>query len=130
MQNKVEFSAHFTTLYDSLPPQEQDLIDEFIYHFRSHGLKTFEGKKGPTDNVPTGDKDRAAKVAYAKKQKLWHAHVGHPKWNTCRNPLGGYKTSDYVVHFQKFNETFIALVDYDSHRNMQPPARDRLFKRI
>lgn len=130
MQNKVEFSTFFTDLYDNLTTQEQDLIEDFIFHFRHHGLKTFEGKKSPTDNVPLGDKDRAAKVAYAKKQKLWHAHVGHPKWNACKNPLGGYKTSDYVVHFQKFSDTYIALVDYDSHNNMRPPSRERLFKRI
>ena len=128
MPHKVEFTEHFTDVFEKLSDEEQSLIEEFVFHFEEHGLKTFHGKKGPTDNVPPGDPDRAKKIAYAKKQRLWHVHIGHPKWNHSRNPTAGYKTSNYVVHFQKFNETYIALVDYSSHNPMLQPPRHRLFK--
>lgn len=129
MPHKVEFTGYFTNLYDNLSIQEQDLIDEFVFHFREHGLKNFQGKKVPTDNVPHSDPNRAVKVAYAMKQKLWHVHIGYPQWNKCKNPFAAYKTSNYVVHFQKFNDTFIALVDYNSHDPMQQPKKENLFKR-
>lgn len=129
MPNQVEFSKHFTELFLSLSEEEQTLIENFIFHFETHGLRTFEGKKGPTDNVPHSDPNRAVKIAFAKRYRLWHAHIGHPQWNPCRNPAGGYKTSDYVVHFQKFNDSYIALVDYNSHNPMMMPTKTSLFRR-
>jgi hypothetical protein len=115
-------------LYDALSEDEKTLIDDFVFHFSDQGLKTFIGKKGPSDNVPFTDLDRAAKIAYAKKHQLWHVHVGYPKWNACRNPAGGYKTSNYVLHFQKFNDRHIALVDYGPHNPMGLPQKNHLFR--
>ncbi|MDV3443756.1 hypothetical protein R0G64_30515, partial [Pseudomonas otitidis] len=43
--------------------------------------------------------------------------------------LGTHHTSDFVVHFQKFSESYIALVDYGSHNPMRMPGRESLFKR-
>ncbi|HDS1765334.1 hypothetical protein NPS42_03780 [Pseudomonas putida] len=128
-QNTVEFSQHFIELFSKLSESEQDLISAFVFHFKEHGLKTFQGKKGPTDNVPHADLNRRVKIEFAKKHRLWHAHIGHPQWNPCRNPLGGYKTSEYVVHFQKFSDSFIALVDYNKHNPMLQPRREHLFRR-
>lgn len=129
MPNQVEVSVYFTNLFDLLPLDEKKLIGAFVSHFRANGLQGFKGKIGPTDNVPHSDPDRAKKIWFANHNKLWHVHIGHPKWNSCKNPAGGYLTSDYVVHFQKLSATSIALVDYNSHNPMQQPKRDSLFKR-
>ncbi|CAI8967286.1 hypothetical protein [Pseudomonas chlororaphis] len=128
-QHTVEHSQHFIELFATLSSAEQDLIEEFIFHFTANGLRTFQGKKGPTDNVPHTDLNRRAKIDFAKKHKLWHVHIGYTQWHPCRNPLGGYKTSEYVVHFQKFSEFSIALVDYNKHNPMLQPRREHLFKR-
>ena len=129
MPNKVEFSEHFIEIFDALSDPEQSLVMDFVFYFEAKGLKTFEGKKGPTDNVPHSDPNRAAKIAFAKRHKLWHVHIGHPFWNKSRNALASYKTSNYVVHFQKFDDTYIALVDYDSHNPMSMPQKTYLFRR-
>jgi hypothetical protein len=129
MPNKVEFSGHFLTVFSTLSDEEQELIKQFVYYFEDHGLKTFKGKKGPTDNVPTNDPKRAEKIAYAKRFHLWHVHIGYPRWNENRNILVPYKTSNYVVHFQKFSESYIALVDYNSHNPMGMPPKTSLFRR-
>ncbi|WP_236213975.1 hypothetical protein [Metapseudomonas otitidis] len=129
MPNQVEFSEHFTELYDDLSEAEQELIDDFVFHFREHGLAGFKGKRGPTDNVPHIDPDRINKIWWANRHKLWHVHIGYPAWRPSRNPLGTYHTSDFVVHFQKFSESYIALVDYGSHNPMRMPGRESLFKR-
>jgi len=128
-QYTVEYSPHFISIFDSLSIAEKELIEEFIFHFTEHGLKSFQGKKSPTDNVPHADLNRKAKIDFAKRHRLWHVHIGYTHWNTCRNPLGGYKTSEYVVHFQKFSEHLIALVDYNRHNPMLQPRRENLFKR-
>lgn len=129
MPNQVEFSEHFTGLFITLSKEEQDLIEEFVFHFETHGLHTFIGKKGPTDNVPHSDPSRQAKITFAKRHKLWHVHIGYPRWSSCRNPAGGYETSNYVVHFQKFNDSNIALIDYNSHNPMIMPSKSSLFRR-
>ncbi|WLH55620.1 hypothetical protein [Pseudomonas sp. FP2294] len=129
MPNQVEFSVHFTQLYNALSDAEQDLIDEFVFHFHKSGTKGFYGKVGPTDNVPHRDPDREKKIWYAKRHKLWHAHIGHPHWDACKNQMASYHTSNFVVHFQKFSETSIALVDYGSHDPMTQPKAQSLFKR-
>jgi hypothetical protein len=128
MPCQVDFSAPFLLLFDNLSQDEQELIGEFVFHFHQNGLKGFRGKFGPTDNVPHNDPDRAAKIYFAKRNDLWHVHVGHPRWNPCKNPMASYLTSDYVVHFQRFSATHIALVDYNSHNPMKQPSRASLFR--
>jgi hypothetical protein len=128
MPNQVDISDHFFELYDAMSDDEKDLVDDFVHHFREKGAKGFYGKIGPTDNVPHSDPDRAKKIWFAKKHHLWHVHIGHPKWNPCRNPFASYHTSNWVVHFQKFGDSHIALVDYNSHDPMQQPKRQSLFR--
>lgn len=128
MPNQVEVGAHFSTLFETLSDEEKTLIEDFVFHFEAQGLKTFIGKKSPSDNVPITDPSRAVKIAYAKKHQLWHVHIGYPKWNASRNPAGAYQTSNYVVHFQRFNENHIALIDYGSHNPMGLPQKSYLFR--
>lgn len=129
MPNQVEFSAHFTTVFETLTTDEKFLIRDFVKHFRNNGLRGFKGKIGPSDNVPHADPDRARKIWFANHHKLWHVHIGHPNWNPCKNPLASYRTSDWVVHFQKLSDSHIAIVDYNSHNPMALPARSSLFYR-
>ncbi|MBH3444054.1 hypothetical protein I5L59_10755 [Pseudomonas moraviensis] len=128
MPGQVDFSEHFIQLYTALPDDEQDLIDDFVEHFKIHGLLKFRGKVGPTDAVPQSDPDRVRKIRFAQINKLWHVHIGHPRWNTCKNPLASYNTSDFVVHFQRFSSSHIALVDYSSHNPMRQPDGKWLFR--
>lgn len=127
MSYKVEFSAHFTITYDDLPEDQQELIDDFVFHFRRNGLNGYKGKFGPTDNVPEQDPDRVHKIWYANRHKLWHAHIGHPYW-VRSHPLAKYETSDYVVHFQRLTPEYIALVEYGHHNPMAMPEKKSLFK--
>lgn len=135
MPRKVDFTDYFTELYDGLTAQEQDLVDEFVFYFESNGLKPsastprFTGKISSTENVPHGVVDRGAKIAYARRHKLWHVHIGWPHWNQSRNHMAAYKTSNYVVHFQWISDTWIALVGYGCHNPMRQPQKHRLFKR-
>lgn len=129
MPRKIEFSEHFTQKYDGLSEVEQNLIDDFVFHFIEHGLDRFSGKIAPTDNVPALDPDRINKIWWANKHHLYHAHIGYPHWIPSRNPWGTYQTSDYLVHFQKLNPSYIALVDYGSHNPFLIPERQMLFKR-
>ncbi|QEY62516.1 hypothetical protein FXN65_10670 [Metapseudomonas lalkuanensis] len=128
MPFKIEFSEHFTDKFDCLTELEQSLIEDFVFHFRDFGLKNFIGKVARTDNVPAIDPDRIHKIWWANKQLLWHAHVGYPCWIASRNPYGTYQTSDFLVHFQKFSDTYIALVDYGSHNPFKIPERKMLFR--
>lgn len=129
MPFKVEFSEHFTLRYDDLSDVEQNLIDDFVFHFKQFGLKGFSGKVAPTDNVPLVDPDRINKIWWAKRHHLFHVHIGYPAWKPCRNPFGTYMTSEYLVHFQKLSDEYIALVDYGSHNPFLIPERQRLFRR-
>lgn len=129
MPHQVDYSDHFTLLYDALPDSEKDLIDAFIFEFIERGFKgKFPGKLARTDNVPHSDPDREKKIWFAKRYNLWHVHIGHPQWNPCKNPMASYLTSDWVVHFQKLSESHIALVDYNSHSPMAQPSRRSLFR--
>lgn len=125
----LEFSPHFLQKYDEISDVEKDLIDDFVYHFKAHGLDGFKGKVAPTDNVPQLDPDRIEKIWWAKRHHLFHAHIGYPAWCPSRNPWGTYYTSDFLVHFQKFSKQHIALVDYGSHNPFLIPERKALFRR-
>lgn len=127
MPFKIEFSTHFTTKFDGLSESERGLIEDFIFHYTSRGLGSFIGKCVPSDNVPDGDPERASKVRYAHRHRLYHVHIGHPFWVASQNPLS-YKTSDYMVHFQKFSPCYIALVDYGNHNPFELPDRKKLFR--
>lgn len=124
----LEFSPHFTERYEDLTEVEKNLIDDFVFYYRGNGLKGFVGKVAPTDNVPQIDPDRIDKIWWAKRHHLYHVHIGYPAWRASRNPWGTYRTSDFLVHFQKFNEKHIALVEYGSHNPFLIPERKALFK--
>ncbi|WP_409487970.1 hypothetical protein ACK1U3_18725 [Pseudomonas promysalinigenes] len=128
MSFSVDFSPHFIQKYDSISEIEQNLIDDFVFHFRAQGLQGFKGKVAPTDNVPQIDPDRIDKIWWAKRHHLFHAHIGYPAWCPSRNPWGTYLTSDFLVHFQKLSPKHIALVDYGSHNPFLIPERKALFK--
>lgn len=128
MPFKVEFSEHFTQKYDDISDPERSLIDDFVFHFRQFGLNGYCGKVAKTDNVPQVDPDRIHKIWWANKHHLHHVHIGYPAWQPCRNPYGTYMTSEYMLHFQRFSQEYIALVDYGSHNPFLIPERQMLFK--
>lgn len=132
MPCKVTFTDHFTDLYDGLSVREQELVDDFVFYAEATGLAVlphyFPGKIAPTDRVSRSAPDRAAKIAYARANNLWHAHIGYLQWTPSGNPAATYMTSLYVVHFQKLVGGSIALVDYGSHRPMKQPLPSQLFK--
>lgn len=131
MPFKVDFSTSFTIQYDSqLDDEQRELVDDFSFHFQAHGMKGWQGKFGPTDNVPHNDNNRAHKIWFAQKHKLWHVHIGYPRWCASQNTLAPYKTSNYVVHYQRLTSDHIAIVDYGHHDPFHMPAKDVLFRRF
>lgn len=124
MPFEVEFSDHFTILFDNLTEAEKDLIHDFAMHcVRSGGTKGFIGKVAMTDNVPAGDPDRARKIWFAKHYHLYHVHIGFRSWRPSRNPLAAYRTSEWVVHFMSISREKIRLIDYDFHDPMHMPKK-------
>lgn len=118
----VQLSDHFKRLYANFPRQDQQLIAEFIVHCQMHGLVNLEGKLARTSNVPGVDPDYHAKRQFAIDNYLWHYHIGIPYYQAARNQFISYKTSDWVVHFQRFpGNKEIRLVDYGFHDPMHMP---------
>jgi hypothetical protein len=123
MQRIIEFSVHFDFLYrERLPAKDLDKIDDFTEHFEVHGFVGLPGKLAPTWNVPGHDRAYEEKRRFALENYLWHYHVGVPFYSEPRNPAAKYKTSDWVVHFQRFpGDVHIRLVDFGCHQPMHMP---------
>ncbi|WP_417526992.1 hypothetical protein [Marinomonas shanghaiensis] len=111
MSYKWNFHDQFAKEFKNFPKDQQDKILDFIEIYELHGLRDFnayEGKVGPS--YKTND---LTSRQYALAHSFWHYHIGIP---TYRQSLGGYKTSDWVLHFQWFkSENYIVLVDLYYH---------------
>lgn len=117
----VEFGSTFLKYYNErFSANTVDKIDDFIDHFQQNGLWGWVGKLGPSNKVPLNVPDRDEIIAYAEKYSLWHAHIGEPCFEDTIH--GRYKTSDWVLHFQRFNGNHIRLIELGYHRPMDLPS--------
>lgn len=114
-----KFAKHYSRYLES----DQDKIDDFIEHVESIGLNDLPGKLSKSDNVRPDDPQYLYKVKRAQRYKLWHYHIGIPKYNDSPN---GYSTSEYVLHFSRINESTILIVDMTSHPPFELPKEDYL----
>ncbi|EJE4210385.1 MULTISPECIES: hypothetical protein [Vibrio] len=121
----VDFSDTFTLYYNERYPEATvDKIDDFIEHVESNGLFGWIGKVSPSDRVPENYPNREETIAYARNNKLWHAHIGDPCFED--KPHGKFKTSAWVIHFQKHHNYHIKLLELDLHNPMKLPSEENI----
>lgn len=118
MPDEPKYQAHFgpkfAEYFENYPPDQRVAILKFVSIYQIHGLdKTkFEGKLSPTWHVSGEDPDYYTKVEYARRNELWHYHIGIPNYKQSPN---GYLTSDMVLHMQRHDEYNITLLDCYFH---------------
>lgn len=113
MSNKITFSQYFDKIFKNLPIKDQDLILDFQEIYEQHGLSDFTKFKGKIAPSWKGLNLSDSNYHYTKNNHLWHFHVGIPNYKYSK--YNDYLTSDYILHFQKFNNNDIHIVDYSAH---------------
>lgn len=107
---QVDFLPKFLKKMDNLDTKSQDAIADFVEYVEQHGLKGLQGRNKSSAPINPRTKKQRANFAYAQKHCLWHYHIGIP----CYVGEFGDKTSEYVLHYQRFNDE-IVLVDLLPH---------------
>ncbi|WP_439258476.1 hypothetical protein [Lonepinella sp. BR2271] len=107
-------------------PEDQKLaITQFLEIYTYFGLQDFSKYKG---KITQSWKPNTAGYEYAKYYRLWHYHLGIPKYEKSRYHT--YYTSDYVLHFIWDKPNHITLVDVTPHYNAKGefilPTKDYL----
>lgn len=116
----VDFSDTFLLYYsERFSDKTLTNIDSFIEHVEANGVRGWKGKVSPSDRVPEQAKNRQRIIEHAKEHKLWHAHIGEPTFKDSY--YGNYKVSDWVLHFQYFNNYEIKLLELGQHNPMILP---------
>lgn len=119
----VDFADTFLKYYDTRYSKTTiSRIDDFIEHVEANGVHNWVGKVSRSDNVPEQAEDRDKIISYAQQYNLWHAHIGDPDFDETEH--GRYKVSDWVIHFQYFNNYHIKLLELDSHNPMSLPKQN------
>jgi len=113
---EIEYGKQFLKEFPNFPSKDQDAIAQFIEHIINFGFFGLEGRNKNSDNVDKDDPHFSQKVKYAQDNALWHYHIGILRYD--HNKPFGDRTSEYVLHYQRFSET-IKIVDYTAH----PPFR-------
>lgn len=111
---EVHYGPLFSTYFGNYPRDQQTAILKFVAIYQQHGLDfdKYEGKLAATWNVPGTDPKYYEKVEFARRNELWHYHIGLPAYT--ESP-GGYKTSDMVLHLQRHDKFSITLLDCYFH---------------
>lgn len=118
---QVDMGEIFKRHIKNFPKKDKKKIYDFISHVQENGLYNLIGKLKPSHEVHKDDPYWSKKVQYAIKHKLWHYHIGIPDYVDN----GGYKTSEYVLHFMKFDNR-IKIVDMSPHPPFELPKPDYL----
>lgn len=123
----VNFNLQFALEYAIYPRDQRDAVNQFVSVYMLHGLgdqTKYPGRVTPSWlGVPTNH----ANYQYAIDNALWHYHVGIPSYSGTQQ---WGKTSDWVLHFQWFNQgDHIDLADMYQHytaagRFYLPPAQN------
>jgi hypothetical protein len=117
----VEFGQTFLLYYtDRFSTATVSKIDDFIDYVEINGLQGWKGKVAPSDRVPLSYPHRQMLIDKARRYNLWHAHIGDPEFKPSINP--NYQVSEWVIHFQKFSNDHIKLLELDSHNPMSLPS--------
>lgn len=117
----VYFSKRFKKFFiEKLSETDQKIIFDFKVHVEKYGLVGLKGRNKKSDhpNPKTSDVQKESEYAYA--HKLWHYHIGIPKYETG-NGFGQY-TSKFVLHYQRFEQA-INIVKMDHHSPFALPQQ-------
>jgi hypothetical protein len=127
MPHKIEATGHFTTKAKKLSKAPRKKLASFFNTFQTGGFHaidnvTIDGRKvrnKSSDNIPSSDPYFVKKVKFAQKYQLWHFHAG---FYDVDCDIEGYKysesgdlTSQWVIHYQKFSDSHINVVDVTPH---------------
>lgn len=113
----VDFSPKFLQLLDKLDATSQDVIADFVDHVEQNGLHGLQGRNKSSAPINPHTKRQQAQFAYAQKHCLWHYHIGIP----CYIGKHGDMTSEYVLHYQRFDDG-IVIVDMTAHPPFELPV--------
>lgn len=113
----VTLSKDFENKAVYFPKSDRIKIAKFIKHVENYGLTNLTGRNKSSAEVPTNDPDWLNKVKYAQKHKLWHYHIGIPKYETATN---GEQVSEYILHYQRFDDE-VRLVAMSYHPPFELP---------
>jgi hypothetical protein len=94
-------------------------VKYFLNSYIKQGFNGLNGKNRSSDNVHRNDPFYLSKVKYAQEHKLWHYHIGIPKYE--KSEYGDYLTSEYVLHYQKLTDYEIKIVDMSYHPPLNLP---------
>lgn len=107
---QIDFSPKFLQLLNTLDPQSQDVIADFVDHVEQHGLKGLQGRNKSSAPQNPHTKKEQANFKYAQKHCIWHYHIGIP----CYVGEWGDMTSEYILHYQRFDDR-IVLLELSAH---------------
>lgn len=113
MKNKFEYSHRFAIEFENYTLDQQTAVLKFLDIFEQYGLKDFSVYQGKFSPSWKGLDPNSDKFKYAFKNKLWHYHIGLPEYT--KSQFFEYHTSDWVLHFIKFSDDYIVLVDLYQH---------------
>lgn len=118
---KVEFSDSFAEQFLHFDGDIRDTIVEFAIYVERHGLKGLQGRNKSSVPRNPHTKKEQSNHAYAQKHCLWHYHIGIP----CYVGEHGDMTSEYVLHYQRFDDEII-LVDLLPHPPFELPTINKI----
>lgn len=110
----------FSLDFQKLDTQYIQIIRKFMDTFTENGYANLKGKNKKSSDIPKNDPEYQDKLNLVKQYKLWHYHIGIPKYIKSIN--GKYYTSDYVLHYKKISKTKIVIVDFSSHNPFKLPS--------
>ncbi|RUO56256.1 MULTISPECIES: hypothetical protein [Pseudidiomarina] len=139
MERQLTVSYHFLKIYmnaSEQPPHcypselsDKQKFNHFIANYLAHGFgdtDLFPGRMKESTDVDKNDPKFIAKVQYARKHHLWHYHIGIPCYEATEECSRGDWLSAYLLNFQKFSESKIKLVDFNSHPPFTFPSETEL----
>lgn len=105
----------------------------YCNHFKIRNQKNYLIRNKKSTSVDTNDPEFSIKVEYARKEKLWHYHLGF--YDSNENNLEGYRlsnngdlTSQWIIHYAKINDNEITIWDLDCHPPFSLPEFNSKYK--
>lgn len=105
------FSQQFAKEFANFEQDQKDKITTFLSTYQVHGLSDFTRYEGKIAKSWRGCDTSSSDYEFARSNNLWHYHIGLPGY---RQQHAKYKTSDWVLHFQR-EDSNIHLVDLYVH---------------
>jgi hypothetical protein len=137
--NRLDRSSTFDQKLKGFGKQERKAIfTHFVTTFTEDGFSGLNNyyldgylvRNKNSDNVDTDCPDFIEQVKYAQKHSLWHFHAGFYDYSY---EIKGYElsqkgdlTSQWVIHYQYFNDNHIKVVDVTPHPPFELPTEDKL----